>query len=551
MWERLDQLLRDDPNARTFYILYMNEHAALLWRYRDEPITDLGMSESVGISTRLDAPAAFALPRVALVHNTLGLLASGWPMAYLIATVIVGLGIAIASTVCVSDPAHIAIHWQRVSEQQQTINEKAELVGRITGMVDCKWDASNENAVRGGGVSLGHTYTLASGLLEITYDTGAKVILQGPVSYEVESKNSGFMSIGKLTGKVETEIAKGFAIRTPTATIIDLGTEFGVEVAKDGCTTSHVFRGKIKVSPIVVGGKVAASARVLNANESVEVGNDGTIKVRPVASSHDATRFVRGIPVVRKRFLDLVDVVAGGNGFSGRRNAGIDPSNGQLCTETPKISERQGDNKYHRVQGMPFVDGVFIPDGRSGPVQVNSAGHTIADFSSSSNMTSHLVWAGGIVPIPKDNLHMSKFPTVLDGIDYASSGHGLLAMHANKGITFDLDAIRRANPGCTVRRFLAVAGNVEDASENKGLPVFADYWVIIDGRVHVCTREINHYNGGLPVNVGIKDKDRFLTLVATDSRNGVEFDWILFGDPRLELLSDEPTERDLPKEKHP
>ena len=39
--------------------------------------------------------------------------------------------------------------------------------------------------------------------MEITYDTGAKVILQGPVTYEVESAVGGFLSVGKLTAKVE------------------------------------------------------------------------------------------------------------------------------------------------------------------------------------------------------------------------------------------------------------------------------------------------------------------------------------------------------------
>ena len=38
--------------------------------------------------------------------------------------------------------------------------------------------------------------------MEITYDTGAKVILQGPVKYEVEA-NGGYLAVGKLTGKLE------------------------------------------------------------------------------------------------------------------------------------------------------------------------------------------------------------------------------------------------------------------------------------------------------------------------------------------------------------
>jgi hypothetical protein len=52
-------------------------------------------------------------------------------------------------------------------------------------------------------VSLGDKFALASGLMEITYDTGARVILQGPVTYEVESATGGYLSLGKLTARVE------------------------------------------------------------------------------------------------------------------------------------------------------------------------------------------------------------------------------------------------------------------------------------------------------------------------------------------------------------
>ena len=52
-------------------------------------------------------------------------------------------------------------------------------------------------------VALGDRFALASGLMEITYDTGAKVILQGPVTYEVESEAGGYLSLGKLTAKLE------------------------------------------------------------------------------------------------------------------------------------------------------------------------------------------------------------------------------------------------------------------------------------------------------------------------------------------------------------
>ena len=80
------------------------------------------------------------------------------------------------------------------------------VVGRITGMVDCKW--ARDGARFSACFLCGRRFALASGLMEITYDTGAKVILQGPVTYEVES-NGGYLAIGKLTGKLEKKVASG------------------------------------------------------------------------------------------------------------------------------------------------------------------------------------------------------------------------------------------------------------------------------------------------------------------------------------------------------
>ena len=62
-------------------------------------------------------------------------------------------------------------------------------------MVDCKWRAGSGSRVqrpelRSSILSrlLGDKFALASGLMEITYDTGAKVILQGPVTMKSNRK---------------------------------------------------------------------------------------------------------------------------------------------------------------------------------------------------------------------------------------------------------------------------------------------------------------------------------------------------------------------------
>ena len=521
-------------------------------------------------------------------HGTIGFFSQEIPFSLLIATVITGLGLLAGSMVYVNQPNPIA--KKTGPARQRIVESHRERVGQITGMVDCKWvgfrgqGAGKDNSPSL--VALGDRFTLASGLMEITYDTGARVILQGPVTYEVDSRDGGFLSVGKLTARLEKREEVGsqqntesnrnepqpaltlalsqrergpdnyhqslipkpsplFTIKTPTATVTDLGTEFGVEVDKAGNTTSHVFQGSVRVQMVSALGKAQGDARVLCENESarVEIGKgkpESSLRVMVLTKSVKPVDFVRKIPRPTIKYLDLVDVVAGGDGFSGRRNRGIDPASGTMTDKPPQDYHINSDGQYHRVAGQPLVDGVFIPNAQE-PVQVDSAGHTFSGFAVSASMTFGYIWAGGQVPT---NCH-PPVQTKLGEIDYALPGHGLIFLHADKGITFDLEAIRRANPKCSLKRFLATTGNTEVASQGVLGPltkeisqtVYADVWVLVDGQMRFRRREINGYSGAFPVDVSIGKNDRFLTLVGSDGGNHIHADWILFGDPRIELLS--------------
>ena len=245
------------------------------------------------------------------------------------------------------------------------------------------------------------------------------------------------------------------------------------------------------------------------------------------------SNFVREIPRQTIKTFDLVDVVAGGDGFSGRRNKGIDPISGRVvdALDTAAKSPWSGDGQYHRVAGMPFVDGVFVPDAAKGAVRVDSAGHVCDEFPGTANLTWQYVWAGG-------SLLTDRVPTKIDDVDYASSGHGLLYFNGNSAITFDLEAIRRANPGGKLLRFRATAANT-----GTDINYYADLWVLVDGKKQFQRRQINFSSGGFSVLVPIHDQDRFLTLAATDGGDGIHLDSIIFGDPRLDLTQAEKKEQ--------
>jgi hypothetical protein len=251
---RLEELAASDPAACERYIRWAFVRAGLRSHAAD----------AAELPTPDARPPAgsFVLFGGGLRAATANLL-QGWPAAYLIATVVLGVGLAITAVTHVSPPDQVV---RRSFPGHSSLAVHPAVVGRITGTADCRFAADSKTKAprQKSVVSLGDKIALISGLLEITYDTGARVILQGPVEYEVESAAGGFLSLGKLTARVETAKPQDqrpktlishpssliphplFSVRTPTATVTDLGTEFGVEVARDGRLEVHVLKGSVQ-----------------------------------------------------------------------------------------------------------------------------------------------------------------------------------------------------------------------------------------------------------------------------------------------------------------
>jgi hypothetical protein len=631
---QLTDILQDDAASRLLYRKYLIVDALLRWENAPPILKTQQTSESAPCPAPSVPPIIIQAPGSSSLFSFPSFV-GGILFSYLVAALVMGAGLLVTSVWKPSDNASIA--RRSLAPDANDVRPPAELpiVGRITGMVDCRWVGSGfrvqgdepvrstEYGVRSSTrdrvvaatkpedpspktqdlspksdglhpssliphlsspVSLGDRFALASGLLEITYDSGARVILQGPVTYEVESRDGGYLSVGKLTAKVDKgsgfrvqgdEPVRGteyevrsskeesaltgarsqdprpktqgpshlpstlgsplFTIKTPTATVTDLGTEFGVEVTREGRTAAHVFRGSIRLQAISLGGQLEGAARVLREREAAQVDSLGANRVVVVGPSIQPGQFVRAIPQRTVKTLDLVDVVAGGDGFSGKRGRGIDPSSGRIADGLWWLpgDPLRSPGQYHRVSGMPLVDGVLIPDGGKSAVQVDSAGHTFDGFSGTTDATWQPIWAGGPIPRPASAPQDAAWPTTtIGGVDYASAGHGLIFLHANSAVTFDLQAIRRANPGFQPQRFSTIAGKVgPDGPED----TLADIRVLVDGRAPFQRREINRTSGPFRALVTIGETDRFLTLAATSAADGITYDWILFGDPRIEL----------------
>jgi hypothetical protein len=220
--------------------------------------------------------------------------------------------------------------------------------------------------------------------------------------------------------------------------------------------------------------------------------------------------------------IRLADIVGGGNGTgNGTVGQGIDPSTGGTAPPALfQITQPDNSNIYHSSV-VNFVNGVFIPDGGAGAVTLDSAGHSYSGFPNTDSKSWDLIKDG---PFQNGG-------TVLSGTNYNSGSHSMIGLHANKGITFDLQQIGSAHPGMSISNFTAIAG-MTHLSGGYGT---SDWWVFVDG---VLKQSQPNTPGGVgfAVNVSLAPTDQFLTLVSTDAGDSFLVDQIIFGDPTLSLV---------------
>jgi hypothetical protein len=121
-------------------------------------------------------------------------------------------------------------------------------VCRLSDALDARW-ASNSLAPRVNDSLNAGRLSLASGVVELTFNSNAKVAIEGPAEFELTGVNSMVLNSGKIATDVPRR-AHGFSVNTPTAHIVDLGTRFGAIIGDDKSSEVDVFQGKIKLNPL-------------------------------------------------------------------------------------------------------------------------------------------------------------------------------------------------------------------------------------------------------------------------------------------------------------
>lgn len=95
---------------------------------------------------------------------------------------------------------------------------------------------------------------LFAGSVELTFDKGAVVSVDGPVEFRPLSTGQLELRRGRILASVPRK-AIGFTVSTPTSHVVDLGTEFEVAVNDTGESDVQVHKGEVEVASINVNGE--------------------------------------------------------------------------------------------------------------------------------------------------------------------------------------------------------------------------------------------------------------------------------------------------------
>ncbi len=151
-------------------------------------------------------------------------------------------------------------------------------------------DAAESLAV-GKAIGAGRVVIL-DGALELTLKNGVVITLEGPADLDLGGEMEAFLHDGSAVVRMPKG-TNGFRLKTATADVLDLGTEFAVRASQGFFTDVQVYEGAV----IATGRSSGAAPRFpkrLEAGQSARFSPHGPEEPEPIPYSE--SRFVRRLP---------------------------------------------------------------------------------------------------------------------------------------------------------------------------------------------------------------------------------------------------------------
>lgn len=217
----LEATLRTDATLRRQFLRYLNIDAALgADRLPAAPVAPLEQcSLRPARFGRLSSRALIAVAVVLLVGATVLVDRAFWPRSATPRS-------AVGSSATVRDEA------------------TSSSIAILTGGVDLLWEPGGPAPALNAPLSPG-PLRLQRGVAQIDFFRGARLCIEGPAEIRLVSAGEAFCSSGRFTAQVPPH-ARGFRIGTPQGDLVDLGTEFGLDL-NNPASELHVFEGKVEL----------------------------------------------------------------------------------------------------------------------------------------------------------------------------------------------------------------------------------------------------------------------------------------------------------------
>lgn len=244
----LNELLRVSPAARDEYLLRVELHA----RLASDPNLFGAASEAVVANVH---PDRMGVGR----QNKLSIPTHGWSRQKLKWSFALAAGFVLLVT------AGFGVWFKHLPAKGAT----SRPVAVLSLAVDARWNSRADAQSIGAALEPGWL-RLKSGLIQVTFYNGARLVMEGPAQVRLVSPGEAFCQSGRVMAEVPAQ-ARGFRVGAPQVQVVDLGTQFGLE-AKSTEAEVHVFKGEVEYTA------TTATKQRLQAGEAVVVANNGAVR---------------------------------------------------------------------------------------------------------------------------------------------------------------------------------------------------------------------------------------------------------------------------------
>lgn len=146
-------------------------------------------------------------------------------------------------------------------------------VARLTRSAEACWGGAARSPEAGSAFAVGQRIILSSGAIELVFDVGVRAVVQAPADMDLVARGKVFLRAGKVSVEIMKPEARGFEVGTSKGSVVDLGTEFAVDVSPSQDVQVHVFKGEVVVQQPAGPAKPSAGQHVL-ASEGLRMETD-------------------------------------------------------------------------------------------------------------------------------------------------------------------------------------------------------------------------------------------------------------------------------------